>query len=173
MGQIVSPGQADPVGQFVQLGMRRSVHSSTQSMNNTRFFVSLAHQLANYDEAVVLSLLVALDATEQPLRSTAAKLSAIHLDNAISPKRVQRATDSLVVQSLVRTRVHPNRWTEYTVDANALTTLLSRPLPEAPFLPGLSEEPISFLTRLAAPAAAAVPRAVDPDTASTHPEDDQ
>jgi hypothetical protein len=143
------------------------------NMTNAEFFAILSYQLSDHDTALVLALLVAFDACEQPLRTTAMKLSGIHLRGAISTKRVQRATERLVGLGLVRTRVHPNRWTEYTVDANALTALLARPLPDAPFLPGLSKEPIGFLTRQAALAAGAVSshRSPDLDTASIHPED--
>lgn len=142
-------------------------------MTNTSFFVSLIHHLGDYDDAVVLALLVALDATEQPMRSTAAKLGVIHLDGAIGPKRIQRATDRLIERGLIRTRVYPNRWTEYTVDVDALTDLLNQPLPDAPYMPGLSKVPIGFLTRRAALAATAAspPTAAEPHTASTLPED--
>lgn len=144
-------------------------------MTNLELFVDLLHRFTSYDDAVLLALLLALDADEQPLRSTASKLSQIHLDCNLSDDRLRRATERLVEQGLVRTRVYPNRWTEYTVDADALTDLLDRPLPDAPYMPGLSKEPIGFLTRraaLAATAASPAP-AAEPATASTLPEDDQ
>lgn len=143
-------------------------------MTNCELFTNLAHRFASYDDAVVLALLLALDADEQPLRSTAAKLSHIHLDGNLSDDRFRRATDRLVEKGLVRTRVYPNRWTEYSVDVATLMHLLDQPLPEAPYMPGLSKQPIGFLTRqAAAPAARAnpPPRSADPDTAPIHPED--
>lgn len=148
---------------------------AAMSMTNCQFFINLLYPLGNYDDAVVLALLLALDADDQPVRSSATKLSQIHLDHSLSDDRVRRATDRLVEQGLVRTRVYPNRWTEYTVDVQALTELLDRPLPEAPYMPGLSKEPIGFLTRRAALAAKATSPASATEThiASTLPEDDQ
>ena len=125
-------------------------------MTNVEFFAALAHHLGDYDDALLLALLVALDADEVPLRSTPAKLARDQLGHAISAKRVQRAADRLVIRRLVTTRAYPNRWTEYSVDAAALITLLAQPLPDGPYVPGISKEPIGFLTRLAASAGAAV-----------------
>ncbi|MDZ7903929.1 MAG: hypothetical protein U5L01_15990, partial [Rheinheimera sp.] len=103
--QIIAPGQADPVGHFVQLGRRGSIHSSTQAMNSITFFISLAHHLADYDDAVVLSLLVALDATEQPLRSLRLRSSVPSTSITRSAQAEWRATDSLVSRLGAHARV--------------------------------------------------------------------
>lgn len=125
-------------------------------MSNAEFFSALCHHLSHYDDATVLMLLVALDADEQPLRTTPSKLASLHLDHFLSHDRVRRAAERLALRGLVRARVHPNRWTEYSVDPAALTALLAQPLPDGPYVPGISKEPIGFLTRLSASAGTAV-----------------
>lgn len=125
-------------------------------MTNIEFFAALSHHLGDYDDALLLALLVALDADEQPLRTTPAKLARDQLSGAISAKRVQRAADRLITRRLLTTRAYPNRWTEYSVDPAALTALLAQPLPDGPYVPGISKEPIGFLTRLSASAGTAV-----------------
>jgi hypothetical protein len=117
-------------------------------MINAEFFSALCHHLSHYDDATVLTLLVALDADEQPLRTTPSKLARDHLDHFLSDDRVRRAALRLEKRGLVTTRIYPNRWTEYSVDPVALTALLAQPLPEGPYVPGLSKAPIGFLTRL-------------------------
>ena len=132
-------------------------------MTNSEFFIALNHLLRDYDEAVVLAMLVALDADEQPLRSTPAKLAQVHLDRCLADFSIRRAAERLTQRGLVSTRVHPHRWTEYSVDPVALTALLAQPLPDGPYVPGLSKEPIGFLTRLSASAGTPVsPSPSDP-----------
>jgi len=132
-------------------------------MTNAEFFSALCHHLSHYDDATVLTLLLALDADEQPLRTTPSKLASIHLDHFLSHDRVRRAALRLEKRGLVTTRIHPNRWTEYTVDPAVLAALLAQPLPDAPYVPGTSRAPIGFLTRLSASAGtAASPSPSDP-----------
>jgi len=132
-------------------------------MTNAEFFSALCHHLSHYDDAVVLTLLVALDAEEQPLRTTPSKLARDHLSHFLSHDRIRRAAERLTVRGLVSARVYPNRWTEYSVDPAALTALLAQPLPDGPYVPGISTAPIGFLTRLSASAGAAVsPSPSDP-----------
>lgn len=125
-------------------------------MTNAELFSALCHHLSHYDDATVLTLLVALDADEQPLRTTPSKLASVHLDHFLSHDRVRRAAERLALRGLVSARVHPNRWTEYSVDPAALIALLAQPLPDGPYVPGISKEPIGFLTRLSASAGTAV-----------------
>jgi hypothetical protein len=122
-------------------------------MTNTDFFIRLTHALGDYDEALVLGTLVALGASEQALRSSGRKIADRYLAKALNLQQVQRATARLVNRGLLAVRVYPKTYTEYTVQVDALRALLAKPLPNARFLPGVSQEPIAFLARLEAESA--------------------
>jgi hypothetical protein len=122
-------------------------------MTNTDFFIRLTHVLRDYDEALVLAALAALGATEQPVRSSVRSMADIYLAKALNPRQLHRATARLVTRGLLAVRVYPKTYTEYTVQVDALRALLAQPLPNARFLPGVSQEPIAFLARLEAESA--------------------
>lgn len=119
-------------------------------MSPENLYIAIAHRLRDYDEATLLARLVALGATEYPLRTTSRRCADIYLASQLTPKQVQRATARLVDRGLLVVRVYPKTYTEYTVQADALRALLARPLPDARSLPGVSQEPIAFLARLEA-----------------------
>lgn len=114
-------------------------------MTNEQLFIELTHRLADYEEAMVLQLLLAWDADLKPLRSGKRKLQQA-LGSAVSIPGTERAICRLVAQGLVSTKVYPNTYTEYTVNAEAIDALLAEPLPTLKWLPGVSQEPIHFLT---------------------------
>lgn len=122
-------------------------------MTNTDFFIRLTHALCDYDEALVLAALAALGATEQPVRSSVRSMADIYLAQALNLQQVHRATARLVKRGLLAVRVYPKTYTEYTIQVDALRALLAQPLPNARFLPGVSQEPIAFLARLEAESA--------------------
>lgn len=114
-------------------------------MTTDQLFIALIHRLADYEEAMVMQLLLAWDADRTPLRSGKRKLQQA-LGPSVSEKGVWRAVERLTHQGLVSTKVYPNTYTEYTVNAEAIEALLAEPLPTLKWLPGVSQEPIHFLT---------------------------
>lgn len=122
-------------------------------MSPENLYIAIAHRLRDYDEATLLARLVALGATEEPIRTTSRRCADIYLAGQLTAKQVQRATARLVTRGLLAVRVYPKTYTEYTVQVDALRALLAQPLPNARFLPGVSQEPIAFLARLEAESA--------------------
>jgi len=120
-------------------------------MTNVELYIHLIHRLAAYDDATVLAVLLAQGAAEVEVRTTSRKLAEIDLAGTnIDRSKVQRAVARLIKRGLLQTRAHPNKWTGFTVDKDQLSALLTRPLPEAHRMPGLSQQPNSFLARLQA-----------------------
>ena len=116
-------------------------------MTSAELFIAIQHRLRDYDEATVLSLLVALGAADEPLRSSERSLAEIYLMGLLDRDRVRRATTRLGQRGLIASRVHPKTYTEYRVSVEALHTLLAQPLPDARYLPGVSQLPIPFPAR--------------------------
>lgn len=114
-------------------------------MTNEQLFIALVHRLADYEEAMVLQLLLTLDADRKPLRSGKRKLQQ-SLGASVSVRGAERAVSRLVAQGLITTKVYPNTYTEYTVNVESLEELLAEPLEPLKWLPGVSQEPIHFLT---------------------------
>jgi hypothetical protein len=114
-------------------------------MTNEQLFIALIHRLADYEEAMVLQLLLTLDADRKPLRSGKRKLQQ-SLGASVSVRGAERAVSRLVAQGLITTKVYPNTYTEYTVNVESLEELLADPLEPLKWLPGVSQEPIHFLT---------------------------
>lgn len=114
-------------------------------MTNEKLFIALVHRLADYEEAMVLQLLLTLDADRKPLRSGKRKLQQ-SLGASVSVRGAERAVSRLVAQGLITTKVYPNTYTEYTVNVESLEELLAEPLEPLKWLPGVSQEPIHFLT---------------------------
>lgn len=108
--------------------------------------VHLMHALSDRDSAYLLWYLLAQRADVSPLRSSR---RVIHSDlgGAIGLTNVLTATSRLIDVGLVSTRVYPKTFTEYRVDAHAVSELLGRPLSGANFLPGILPREIPFVTR--------------------------
>jgi len=119
-------------------------------MTNNEFFIRVLHALQDYDEAMVLGLLIAYRADDSPVRLSNRSLAEVHLGGMLSKLQVQRAVARLVKRGLLRTRVYPKTWTEYTVPPESLAELLAEPLPDVSTIPGISDQPIPFLVRLQA-----------------------
>jgi hypothetical protein len=113
-------------------------------VTNQELFVDLIHRLADYEEAMVLQLLLALRADMAPLRSGKRKLQE-QLGAAISEANVQRAIGRLALQGLITTRVYPNTYTEFRINVEALDALLCESIPATKCFPGVSSEPIHYL----------------------------
>jgi hypothetical protein len=112
---------------------------------NQQLLVDLIHRLGDYEEAMLLQLLLAWRADQTPLRSGKRKLQE-QLGAVISVAGVERATTRLMNQGLITTRVYPNTYTEFRIDVEALDALLAEPIPDTKWFPGVSSEPIHYLT---------------------------
>ena len=111
---------------------------------NQELFIDLIHHLGDYEEAMVLQLLLAWRADQTPLRSGKRKLQE-QFPTLISVAGVERAISRLMSQGLITTRVYPNTYTEYRINAEALDQLLAEPIPATKWFPGVSNEPIPYL----------------------------
>lgn len=127
-------------------------------MTNDQLFIALIHKLADYEEAMVLQLLLAWDADRKPLRSGKRKLQQA-LGASISEPSVQRAVGRLVDQGLIATKVYPNTYIRRCFNETArferwLLRQEVRELSRGDFIEGASEEGakrVTFLTEVLGP----------------------
>ena len=94
-------------------------------MRAEQFFAQAIHATADYDAALLLTLLATLGAAETPVRSTLKRLTA-DLSGVLTRSQVWRAANRLAEMDLLRLRIHPKTWTEYHVDPAALVMLRHR-----------------------------------------------
>jgi hypothetical protein len=114
-------------------------------MTNQQLFIELIHRLGDYEESMVLQLLLAWRADQAPVRSGKRKIHE-QFPEALTVRGVERAVARLIEQDLITTRVYPNTYTEFRVNVEALEVLLSEPIPATKCFPGISTEPIHYLT---------------------------
>lgn len=142
-------------------------------LRNQELFINLIHRLGDYEEAMVLHLLLAWRADQTPLRSGKRKLQE-QFTERLSVWGVERAIFRLVDQGLVTTRVYPNTYTEFRINVEALDALLAEPIPATKWFPGVSSEPIHYLTtkaeRLAQKASETGPHAMTPVASGQEPD---
>jgi hypothetical protein len=117
-------------------------------MSDAELFFRLSIALENYDQALVMTVLLAVEADSQPFRCTQSKLATRYLGGLLNRNRVDRAIERLHAKGLVATRIYPKTWSEYTVDGPALAALLRKPLPPHALIPGVSHDPIPFIAYL-------------------------
>ena len=96
------------------------------------------------DKAAVIWLLLAKRADEIWIECSSRQLSD-EMNNLIPHMTVHRVLAALAEQGIVERVPHPNHNTRIRIDSPALESVLSKPLPESRFLPGLGTEPIRFL----------------------------
>jgi hypothetical protein len=118
-------------------------------MKADQFFVHAVHATADYDAALVLTLLASLGATESPIRSTLTRLTG-DANGVLTRSQVWRATNRLGALGLLSIRVHPRTWTEYHVDQAALGEFTRRAVSQLKHLTGLVDQHVRLPEALAA-----------------------
>lgn len=116
-------------------------------MSNTTLFIHLIYKMGNLEDATVVHFLLAKKAHVSPWQTSAREISSL-LGSTISRLNVQRCIDRLKSLGMIKTRVHPNRYTEITLNQSALVEVMKRPLPVSShgFIPGLSNVAIPLLS---------------------------
>jgi len=123
-------------------------------MKADQFFIHALHATADYDAALVLTLLASLGAIEDPVRSTVTRLTD-DANGVLTRLQMWRATNRLGVLGLLSVKVHPNTWSEYHVDHAALGEFGRRAVFQLKRLTELMGQsvclPEALVTELAAP----------------------
>lgn len=116
-------------------------------MSNADFFIHLIYKMENLEDATVANLLIAKKAHVSPWQTSAREISSL-LGSSVSKLNVQRCLDRLRRMDVIKTRVHPNRYTEISLSKSALIDVMKRPLPVSlrGFIPGVSKEVIPFMS---------------------------
>ena len=116
-------------------------------MSNETFFIHLIYKIANLEDAMLVHFLLARKAHVNPMKTSAREISSL-LGSAVSKLNVQRCIDRLRSIGMIKTRVHPKRYTEISLNQLALVEVMKRPLPVAihGFIPGISKESIPLLS---------------------------
>jgi hypothetical protein len=118
-------------------------------MKADQFFVHAVHATADYDAALVLTLLASLGATESPVRSTLTRLTG-DANGVLTRSQAWRATNRLGALGLLSVRVHPRTWTEYHVDEVALGEFARRAVSQLKRLTGVADQHVRLPEALAA-----------------------
>lgn len=118
-------------------------------MRAEQFFAHAIHATADYDAALVLTLLAGLGAADSPVRSTLTRLAA-DTGGALTRSQAWRATNRLCAVGLLRLQAHPRTWTEYHVDQAALDELLHRAASQLLRLTGFVGQPVKLPANVAA-----------------------
>jgi hypothetical protein len=146
-------------------------------MKADQFFVHAVHATADYDAALVLTLLTHLGAAEAPVRSTLTRLTC-DASGVLTRSQAWRATNRLCAIGLLNVRVHPRTWTEYHMDQAALGELVRRAVCQLGRLAGLTGQPLRLPPAIAAaleapvlavPHADLLPSGTAPDRCTHHP----
>jgi hypothetical protein len=130
-------------------------YQEEDDMNAEQLFVALSHRLNDYAETVVLMLFLHWGLDSKPLSCSLEQISRNDLGGALSRKEVRRSVEHLKELGLISCSVYPNTKTEFHVNGEAVHALLREPIPDRPYFPGVSLEPMPFLQRIAADVAAA------------------
>lgn len=117
-------------------------------MNAAQLFVALSHRFADYNATMALMLFLHWGLDQKPLACSIEQISRNDLGGVLSRQELRRAIDILVKRGLVAASVYPNTKTEFRVNAAAVLALLREPIPNTPFFPGVSTEPMPFLKSL-------------------------
>lgn len=117
-------------------------------MDSKALFNELLHRLRKYEDgkysdAMLLHYLLRQGADGTEFKTTAVKVALDALSGCINRRDVQRSIDRLTELGLISTRVHANTRTHFTVNREAVLTLLAKPLPRN--LPGIDERHFPFL----------------------------
>lgn len=119
-------------------------------MTYNDLFIELLHRLESYDDAMALSVLLALGADEVPVVCTVGQLRQTHMAGALTPNRVALSVDRLESRGLLKVsrRSGRSRLVEFSADRDAVANLLSNPIPYARCTPGTKGLPVPFLSQL-------------------------
>lgn len=120
----------------------------TMNMDSKALFSELLHRLCKYEDckysdAMLLHYLLRQGADGTEFKTTAVKVALDALHGCINRRDVQRSVERLTKLELISTRVHANTRTHFSVNRQAVLTLLARPLPRN--LPGIDERHFPFL----------------------------
>lgn len=117
------------------------------AISNTTLFIHLIYKMGNLEDASVVHFLIAKKAHVGPWQTSAREISSL-LGSTISKLNVQRCLDRLKRMDVIKTRVHPKRYTEISLNRSALIDVMKRPLPVSShgFIPGLSNIAIPLLS---------------------------
>jgi hypothetical protein len=118
-------------------------------MNYNDLFIELLHRLENYDDAMSLSVLLALGADEVPVVCTVGQLRQNHMAGALTPNRVALSIDRLESRGLLKLqrRSGRSRLVEFFADRDAIGALLQNPIAYARYTPGNQNLTVPFLKR--------------------------
>ncbi len=127
-----------------------AVHKQIAAMTYNDLFIELLHRLESYDDAMALSVLLALGADEVPVVCTVGQLRQTHMAGALTPNRVALSVDRLEARGLLKVnrRSGRSRLVEFTAERDAVADLLSTPIPYARCTPGTKGLPVPFLSHL-------------------------
>ncbi|MFM8899425.1 MAG: hypothetical protein ACKOF9_05670 [Burkholderiales bacterium] len=118
-------------------------------MTYNDLFIELLHRLESYDDAMALSVLLALGADEVPVVCTVGQLRQNHMAGALTPNRVALSIDRLESRGLLklRRRSGRSRLVEFAADRDAVAALLKSPFAYARCTPGNQSLTVPFLKR--------------------------
>jgi hypothetical protein len=122
-------------------------------MTYNDLFIELLHRLESYDDAMALSVLLALGADEVPVVCTVGQLRQNHMAGALTPNRVALSIDRLESRGLLklRRRSGRSRLVEFAADHDAIAALLKSPFAYARYTPGNQSLTVPFLKRAGDP----------------------
>lgn len=118
-------------------------------MTYNDLFIELLHRLESYDDAMALSVLLALGADEAPVVCTVGQLRQNHMAGALTPNRIALSIDRLENRGLLklRRRSGRSRLVEFYADRDAIAALLKSPFAYARCTPGNQSLTVPFLKR--------------------------
>lgn len=118
-------------------------------MTYNDLFIELLHRLESYDDAMALSVLLALGADEVPVVCTVGQLRQNHMAGALTPNRVAVSIDRLEHRGLLKLhrRSGRSRLVEFFANREAIAALLQNPIAYARYTPGNQNLAVPFLKR--------------------------
>jgi hypothetical protein len=118
-------------------------------MTYNDLFIELLHRLESYDDAMALSVLLALGADEVPVVCTVGQLRQSHMAGALTPNRVALSIDRLENRGLLKLHRRSGRscLVELGADREAIAALLQNPVAYARCTPGNQGLTVPFLNR--------------------------
>jgi hypothetical protein len=121
-------------------------------MTYNDLFIELLHRLESYDDAMALSVLLALGADEVPVVCTVGQLRQNHMAGALTPNRVAVSIDRLEHRGLLKLhrRSGRSRLVEFFANREAIAALLQNPIAYARYTPGNQNLAVPFLKRSSA-----------------------
>ncbi|MFY7940652.1 MAG: hypothetical protein ACOVOX_07050 [Burkholderiaceae bacterium] len=118
-------------------------------MTYNDLFIELLHRLESYDDAMALSVLLALGADEVPVVCTVGQLRQNHMAGALTPNRLALSMDRLENRGLLKLhrRSGRSRLVEFFAQRDAVSALLQNPFAYTRYTPGNQSLTVPFLKR--------------------------